>query len=73
MANYGTYSAWQCPQWSNNPNFAAALAASNDESSSWDLVLIKNVGSRGKEIPLIMTIGSGKMNTESTPDLWIGN
>jgi hypothetical protein len=73
MANYGTYSAWQCPQWSNNPNFAAALAASNDESTSWDLVLIKNVSYRRKEIPLKMTVGSGKMNTESTPCLWIGN
>jgi hypothetical protein len=67
------YSAWQCPQWSNKPDFAAALAASNDESASWDLVLLKNISSRGNEQKLIVTLGSGKMNTESTPFLWIGN
>ncbi len=67
------YAAWQCPQWSNKPNFAAALASSNDNGSSWDLVLLKNVGIRGSEKTQLMTVGSGKMNTESTPSLWIGN
>jgi hypothetical protein len=67
------YGAWQCPQWSNEPNFAAALAAPNDESTSWDLVLIKNVGTKDGAAPLTLTIGSGKLNTNSTPSLWIGN
>ncbi|MGA3051078.1 MAG: hypothetical protein ABSE00_04075 [Chitinispirillaceae bacterium] len=67
------YAAWQCPQWSNNQNYAIAIAASNDGSTSWDLVLIKNVRTKDGESSLILTVGSGKMNTNSTPSLWIGN
>lgn len=67
------YAAWQCPQWSNNPNIAVALAAPNEGSTSWDLVLIKNVGTKDGASSLILTIGSGKLNTNSTPSLWIGN
>jgi hypothetical protein len=67
------YAAWQCPQWSNKSNFAVALASSSDDNASWDMVLLKNVGIRGSEQSLLMTVGSGKLNTESTPSLWIGN
>ncbi len=65
---------WQCPEWSNNPNFAAALTLANDNATSGDGVIIKNIGNptAAKET-LIFTRGNGKLNSNSTPCVWIGN
>jgi hypothetical protein len=67
------YAAWQCPQWSNNASYAVALASSSNDNTTWDLVLIKIAGTMDGASQLTLTIGSGKMNTNSTPCLWIGN
>jgi hypothetical protein len=67
----GGYAAWQDPEWSNDPRFAAALAMI-DESQA-DLVIIKNIGDRtALKETLVLTLGTGKMNETSTPYVWIG-
>lgn len=70
-----SYHAWQCPEWSNNPQFAAAMALADDASSKGDGVIIKGMGTTvsPKEI-LVFTQGTGKLNTQrSTPYVWVGN
>jgi len=41
-AAYGGYVEWQDPEWSNNPQFAAALGVIDDAQA--DGIIIKNVG-----------------------------
>ena len=69
------YHAFQCPEWSNNPGFAAAMALPDDASPTGDGVIIKGIGNRSaQKSVLIFTQGSGKLNTQrSTPYVWIGN
>lgn len=67
-----SYLEWQDPEWSNNPLYAAALALIDDTQA--DGVIIKNIGTRtSAKQKLIFTRGSGKLNTTSTPYVWIGN
>jgi hypothetical protein len=66
------YLEWQDPEWSNRPDYAAALALIDDSKA--DGVFIKNVGTRpAVKQKLIFTKGRGKMNETSTPCVWIGN
>jgi hypothetical protein len=69
------YNAWQCPEWSNNPQFAAAMALPNDLLPTGDGVIIKGIGNQGgQKETLIFTQGNGKLNTQrSTPYVWVGN
>jgi hypothetical protein len=68
------YGAWQCPEWSNKPNFAAALAKADENTNIADGVIIKNLGDHSvKKIPLVFTRGNGKLNSNSTPYVWIGD
>jgi hypothetical protein len=68
----GSYQEWQDPEWSNRPDYAAALALIDDTQAEG--VIIKNIGSRiNTKQKLIFTRGSGKMNVTSTPHVWIGN
>jgi hypothetical protein len=70
----GGYRVWQDPEWSNKPEFAAALALINENSTESDGVFIKNIGVRTiSKQRLTFTRGKGKMNATSTPDVWIGN
>jgi hypothetical protein len=68
------YHAWQCPEWSNDLSFAAAIALANEASATGEGVIIKGIGDRGtaKET-LIFTRGDGKLNAASTPSVWVGN
>jgi hypothetical protein len=68
------YGAWQCPEWSNKPNFAAALAKADENTNIADGVIIKNLGDHSiKKETLVFTRGNGKLNSASTPYVWIGN
>jgi hypothetical protein len=68
------YGAWQCPEWSNKPNFAAALAKADENTNTADGVIIKNLGDHSiKKEKLVFTTGTGKLNSNSTPYVWIGN
>lgn len=70
-----SYHAWQCPEWSNNPDFAAAIALADDAAPAGDGVIIKGISNHSaqKKI-LVFTQGSGKLNTQrATPYVWIGN
>jgi hypothetical protein len=65
-ANYGE---WQDPEWSNNPNFAAALLGKAGEAK-YDGVIIRR---SDKQILKVMTADSyDKMDNTSTPYVWIG-
>ncbi|MBN2188847.1 MAG: hypothetical protein JW699_05290 [Chitinispirillaceae bacterium] len=61
------YYQWQDPEWSNRPDFAAALACLNEAEA--DGVFL-NVATKST---LRFTRGAGKMNATSTPSVWIGN
>ncbi len=65
------YREWQDPEWSNDPDFAVALAVIDEGNA--DAAIIKNIGdgNRRKDI-LIITTGKYKLNYNSTPYLWIG-
>ena len=67
----GSYREWQDPEWSNNPDFAIALAIIDEGNA--DAVVIRNIGdgNRQKDI-LKITPGKFKLNYNSTPSLWIG-
>lgn len=68
---YGGYSEWQTPEWSNNPQFAAALGVINDNQA--DGIIIKNIGNHmATKTFLKFTLGKGKLNVESRPYIWIG-
>jgi len=70
-AGYGGYSEWQTPEWSNNPQFAAALGVINDNQA--DGIIIKNVGNHAATKAFLkFTLGKGKLNLESRPYIWIG-
>jgi hypothetical protein len=72
-AVYGGYSEWQTPEWSNNPQFAAALGVINDAQA--DGIIIKNIGNPNPAATktfLKFTLGKGKLNPESRPFIWIG-
>jgi hypothetical protein len=66
------YHAWQCPEWSNDSAFAAAIALPDESSATGEGVVIKGIGDRAaaKET-LIFTRGDGKLNASSTPSVWI--
>ena len=70
-----SYHAWQCPEWSNNPNFAAAMALADEFATTGDGVIIKGMENRmAQKKILVFTQGSGKLNTQrATPYVWIGN
>jgi hypothetical protein len=70
-AAYGGYIEWQDPEWSNNPQFAAALGVIDDAQA--DGIIIKNVGDpASKKAFLKFTLGKGKLDVTSTPYIWIG-
>jgi len=59
------------PEWSNNPQFAAALGVIDDAQA--DGIIIKNVGDpASKKAFLKFTLGKGKLDVTSTPYIWIG-
>jgi hypothetical protein len=69
-----SYHAWQCPEWSNDSSFAAAIALADEAAATGEGVIIKGVGDRAatKET-MIFTRGVGKLNFSSTPSVWINN
>ena len=71
-AAYGGYSEWQTPEWSNNPQFAAAVGVINDAQA--DGIIIKNIGDHtSTKMFLKFTLGKGKLDIESDPIFGSGN
>ncbi len=70
-AKYRPYIEWQDPEWSNAQRFATVLGVIDDANA--DMIIVKGIGdaSAAKEI-LNVTTGKYKLNSTSTPYLWIG-
>jgi hypothetical protein len=70
-SKYLPYLEWQDPEWSNNPGFASALGVIDEANA--DIMIIKNIDDRmlAKEL-LNVTPDKYKVNSTSTPYLWIG-
>jgi len=71
VSKFGAYVEWQEPEWSNNPRYSMALGIIDDADA--DGIIIKNVGDNQTPKELLrITPGKFKLNTTSTPHLWIG-
>jgi len=67
-----SYTEWQDPEWSNKPTFAAVLGVFNETQA--DGIIVKNIGDNALAKSFFkFTSGTIKLNSTSTPYIWIGN